>query len=52
MGAGTYQNSVEVFKITEGSLAKVDNIQADDSSKTTICGVKFEKGVTVFYTLA
>ncbi|XP_037923486.1 WD repeat-containing protein 89 isoform X2 [Hermetia illucens] len=43
VAAGTSQNSVEVFKVAEGRLAKVDNIQVDDSDKTVVCGVKFAK---------
>lgn len=36
------KNSVDVFKIAEGKLAKADNIQVNHSPMITICGVKFE----------
>lgn len=49
VGAETSQNSVEVFKITERRLTKVDNIQVGDFGKTTIYGVDSTKGKISVY---
>lgn len=31
----------------EGRLAKMDNIQTDDSGRTKICGARFEEGIKI-----